>query len=71
MDPAGKLSTLILRREGLKYIALNRDSGPLNGRIKEGRRERLTSYSNHKEQHSEDLVGIDLITKHFQIIFFL
>jgi len=66
------LSTLIRRREGLKYIAWNRDTGPLNRRIKEERRERLTSYSDHKEQQSEDVVWIDLIKKKkiFKVCFF-
>jgi len=43
--------------------------GQENRRIKVGRREKITSYSDHKEQQCEDVVGIDLITKYFQSFF--
>jgi hypothetical protein len=53
------LSKLIRRRESLIYIARNKDKGPVNRRIKEGRRKRITPYSDHKEQQCEDAVWID------------
>jgi hypothetical protein len=43
--------------------------GPVNGRIKVRRRERITSFSDHKEQQCEDVVWIDLKTKYFQFFF--
>jgi hypothetical protein len=51
-------------------MAWNKDMGPVNRRIMEGRRDIVTSYSDHKEQQCEDGVWVDLKTKHFQISFF-
>jgi hypothetical protein len=50
------LSTLISRRKELKYIARDKDMGPVSRRIKVGRKERISSYSYHKEQQCENVV---------------
>jgi hypothetical protein len=51
-------------------MAWNKDTGPVNRSIKEERRERITSYSDHKEQRCEDVVMDRFQNNIFKLVFF-